>query len=96
MRAQLPGLLDATREYREGTFHRLDEHRVVEIPGNACAIALIQAGAAKVGIGRNLRQYASRMQLVLRRQDAFRSCAGQSEPLGHQRRGECAELLVMG
>ena len=50
----------------------------------------------KVGIGGNLRQHAPRMQLVLRGEDALGRRAGQPEPLGDQRRGECAELLVMG
>ena len=95
MRAQLIGLLDAAREHRKRAFHRLYEYGVVEVPGSGRVFTRIQASEAKVGIGRNLRQHAPRVQLVLRGEDAFRRRARQPEPLGHQRRGQGAELLVM-
>ena len=95
VRAQRVAVRHLARQHRERGLHRLDEGRIREALGDRAAVARLERRERDVRLRCDPLHHAARVQLVLGGQDALGRRARQPEPLGDQRGGERAELLVV-
>ena len=95
VRRQLGVAGHVPRQDREGRLHRLDEGRVGQAGRDRRAVFGVEHRAGQRHVGADLLHHLPCMQLVLAGEHRLGPRPGQAGPLGDERGGQRAELLVM-